>query len=218
MPLGSIGKYNFWSEKFWLPPNQTWEGVESPLFSDFQYGIFVSIVLSIMRILLCNYVFAPLGLRNGLRYRQVKRVPHNPQFEEYYLKNKRPSLSDIRILSKKFDISEVQISDWFRRKRNSAKFHVIVKFVESGLLHFSIQDFAVMFSHHVFTVTLIVFSFLTNNFRIGSVIMLLHDAADFWLEAAKMLKYVGRFRLCMFCFATFILVWILTRLYYFPVW
>nr|CDS31853.1 LAG1 longevity assurance 4 [Hymenolepis microstoma] len=48
--------------------------------------------------------------------------------------------------------------------------------------------------------------------------MLLHDAADFWLEAAKMLKYVGKFRSCMFCFGTFILVWTVTRLYYFPVW
>ncbi|VUZ46725.1 unnamed protein product [Hymenolepis diminuta] len=79
------------------------------------------------------------------------------------------------------------------------------------------KDFAVMLSHHVFTVTLIVFSFLTNYFRIGSVIMLIHDASDFWLEAAKMFRYVGKFWSCMFCFTTFILVWIITRLYYFPV-
>ncbi|VDM22263.1 unnamed protein product [Hydatigera taeniaeformis] len=44
------------------------------------------------------------------------------------------------------------------------------------------KDFIVMLTHHVVTVALIAFSYLTNYFRIGSVIMLLHDSADFWLE------------------------------------
>ncbi|KAL5964846.1 Ceramide synthase 5, partial [Taenia solium] len=80
------------------------------------------------------------------------------------------------------------------------------------------KDFIVMLTHHAVTVALISFSYLTNYFRIGSVIMLLHDSADFWLEAAKMFKYIGKSWSCMACFTTFICVWIATRLYYYPFW
>lgn len=59
------------------------------------------------------------------------------------------------------------------------------------MFYISLQDFAVMLSHHVFTVTLIVFSFLTNYFRIGSVIMLIHDASDFWLEVRSELMFLN---------------------------
>lgn len=55
MTLGITKNFNFWSEQFWLPENQTWEGVKTPIFTDFQYGIFASIVLTIMRIFLCKY-------------------------------------------------------------------------------------------------------------------------------------------------------------------
>ncbi|VDD81490.1 unnamed protein product [Mesocestoides corti] len=78
------------------------------------------------------------------------------------------------------------------------------------------DDFVVMVTHHVVTVMLISFSYVTNYFRIGTVVMFLHDASDFWLEAAKMFKYVGSFWPCMGCFCVFILVWIVTRLYCFP--
>ncbi|VDK37350.1 unnamed protein product [Taenia asiatica] len=78
------------------------------------------------------------------------------------------------------------------------------------------KDFIVMLIHHFVTVALISFSYLINYFRIGSVIMLLHDSADFWLEAAKMFKYIGKSWSCMACFTAFICVWIATRLYYYP--
>ncbi|KAM7540130.1 hypothetical protein Aperf_G00000044393 [Anoplocephala perfoliata] len=267
----------FWSDKFWLPLNETWVNVETPHCSDLIYCVFSGIILCILRVILCNYVFTPIGLSRGLRPRKVKQVPYIPLLEEFYQTNKRPSCSDIQKLSKKIDISEVRVSNWFRSRRNSTKFPIIVKFVECGWrfsFYFSMfcygiyclykepflydttyyfrayphhqmslcifwyytiefsnyvtgliwiflevkrKDFAVMFTHHIVTVTLIIFSFFTNYFRIGSVIMLLHDSADFWLEAAKMFRYVGMSWPCMFCFVTFIGVWIVTRLCFFPI-
>nr|CDS22675.1 lag1 longevity assurance 5 [Echinococcus granulosus] len=139
--------------------------------------------------------------------------------------------SEFKALSKKLDVSDAKVSYWFRAKRNSVKFPIIVKFAESGwrfsfyfcLFSYGIcclyqepflydtseffrayphhemsrcifwyymielayyvsgliwvfvevkrKDFIVMLTHHVVTVI-----------RIGSVIMLLHDSADFWLE------------------------------------
>ncbi|KAL0365400.1 UNVERIFIED_CONTAM: LAG1 longevity assurance2 [Sesamum angustifolium] len=47
------------------------------------------------------------------------------------------------------------------------------------------KDFSVMMSHHVVTVILIGFSYISRFFRIGAVILALHDASDVFLEAAK---------------------------------
>lgn len=77
-------------------------------------------------------IFRPLGLKNGLRLRRIKYVPNIPLLEEYYQVNKRPSPDEIRALSKKLDVSDTKVSGWFRSKRNSTKFPVIVKFIESG--------------------------------------------------------------------------------------
>ncbi|KAL6502494.1 hypothetical protein OROHE_024499 [Orobanche hederae] len=53
------------------------------------------------------------------------------------------------------------------------------------------KDFSVMMSHHVITVFLIAFSYMTRFFRVGTVILALHDASDVFLEAAKVFKYSG---------------------------
>ncbi|KAH9286406.1 Ceramide synthase 5 [Echinococcus granulosus] len=266
----------FWSEEFWLPPKESWGSINAPQTRDFIYGIFSAIILCVLRVILHNCVFTPIGLHNGLRLTKSQEVPNIPLLEEYYQFNKRPPFNDIRALSKKLDVSDAKVSYWFRAKRNSVKFPIIVKFAESGwrfsfyfcLFSYGIcclyqepflydtseffrayphhemsrcifwyymielayyvsgliwvfvevkrKDFIVMLTHHVVTVALISFSYLTNYFRIGSVIMLLHDSADFWLEAAKMFKYLEKFWPCMACFTTFICVWIATRLYYYP--
>jgi len=42
-----------------------------------------------------------------------------------------------------------------------------------------------MFVHHIVTICLIFSSFAISQFRIGVVIMFIHDASDFWLEVAS---------------------------------
>ena len=53
-------------------------------------------------------------------------------------------------------------------------------------------------------------------FRIGSVVLLLHDFADHWLELAKLGRYTKYQKLCDTCFVMFSLTWVYTRLAYFP--
>ena len=74
-----------------------------------------------------------------------------------------------------------------------------------------------MFMHHVITISLMTYSFLANYHRIGSLILVLHDCADFWLELAKMEKYANLQRLCDSSFIIFALVWFITRLIVFPI-
>lgn len=44
------------------------------------------------------------------------------------------------------------------------------------------QDFLIMFLHHVATISLIVFSYVNNMARVGTLVMCLHDAADVLIE------------------------------------
>lgn len=49
-----------------------------------------------------------------------------------------------------------------------------------------LQDFLVMFIHHLATIGLISFSYVNNMVRVGSLVMCVHDASDFLLEVSWM--------------------------------
>lgn len=80
------------------------------------------------------------------------------------------------------------------------------------------KDFSVMMSHHVITVVLIAYSYFTSFFRIGSIILALHDASDVFMEAAKIFKYSDKELGASVCFGLFAISWLLLRLIFFPFW
>ncbi|XP_059647791.1 ceramide synthase LOH2 [Cornus florida] len=80
------------------------------------------------------------------------------------------------------------------------------------------KDFSVMMSHHVITVILIGYSYLTSFFRIGSVILALHDASDVFMEAAKVFKYSRKELRASVFFGLFAISWLILRLIVFPFW
>lgn len=80
------------------------------------------------------------------------------------------------------------------------------------------KDFAVMMSHHVITVILIGYSYLTRFFRIGSIILALHDASDVFMEAAKVFKYSEKELAASVFFGCFSVSWLVLRLIFFPLW
>ncbi|XP_043549862.1 ceramide synthase 6 isoform X3 [Chiloscyllium plagiosum] len=80
------------------------------------------------------------------------------------------------------------------------------------------KDFAIMFVHHFATIALITFSYVNNMVRVGTLVMCLHDASDFLLEAAKMANYAKCQRLCDLLFVMFGLLFVSTRLGLYPMW
>lgn len=64
------------------------------------------------------------------------------------------------------------------------------------------------------TYTCCIYSF----FRIGSIILALHDASDVFMEAAKVFKYSGREFAASVCFGFFAVSWLILRLIFFPFW
>ncbi|XVE49194.1 hypothetical protein DITRI_Ditri01bG0062900 [Diplodiscus trichospermus] len=55
-------------------------------------------------------------------------------------------------------------------------------------------------------------------FRIGSIILALHDASDVFLEAGKVFKYSNREIGASVCLGLFAISWLLLRLIFFPFW
>ncbi|CAG9770788.1 unnamed protein product [Ceutorhynchus assimilis] len=80
------------------------------------------------------------------------------------------------------------------------------------------KDFWQMFIHHIATILLMCLSWIVNVFRVGTLVLVVHDSADIFLEAAKMAKYSGYQKVCDVIFAIFTLLWIVTRLGFFPFW
>jgi hypothetical protein len=80
------------------------------------------------------------------------------------------------------------------------------------------KDFWVMFIHHVATIILISFSWICNFFKIGTLVLVVHDIADIFLESAKLFKYSGSKKISEMLFAGFALTWFITRLGIFPTW
>ncbi|KAJ4965041.1 hypothetical protein NE237_016890 [Protea cynaroides] len=80
------------------------------------------------------------------------------------------------------------------------------------------KDFSIMMSHHIITVILIGYSYITRFFRIGSIVLALHDASDVFLESAKISKYSEKEFAASLLFGLFVLSWLMLRLIFFPFW
>jgi len=74
------------------------------------------------------------------------------------------------------------------------------------------SDWLQMLIHHVATVILIGGSMYMQLFRIGVVVLILHDVCDITLEAAKALTYMDSNINIIFWFST-VIIWQITRIY-----
>uniref|UniRef100_A0A4W5JJ82 Ceramide synthase 3a n=1 Tax=Hucho hucho TaxID=62062 RepID=A0A4W5JJ82_9TELE len=80
------------------------------------------------------------------------------------------------------------------------------------------KDFKEQIIHHLATLTLLSFSWCVNYIRIGTLVMLIHDASDILLESAKLFNYAKWERTCNSLFVVFAIVFMVTRLIIFPFW
>jgi len=80
------------------------------------------------------------------------------------------------------------------------------------------KDFREIAVHHFITIMLISFSWLCNFVRIGSLVLIVHDVSDAFLEGAKTVKYLNKYRLCDVMFVLFAASWYISRTGFFPFW
>jgi ceramide synthetase len=80
------------------------------------------------------------------------------------------------------------------------------------------KDFTEMIVHHIATITLMAMSWSANMVRVGTLVLVVHDAVDYILEFAKMMKYCRYNKFCDYLFVLFAIVFFVTRLVIYPVW
>ena len=78
------------------------------------------------------------------------------------------------------------------------------------------KDALVLFIHHVVAFLLISVTSSIQMHRFGTLVLLLHDVADIFMEAAKISKYARWQKACDILFAIFFVVWCVTRLFILP--
>uniref|UniRef100_A0A803YAK4 TLC domain-containing protein n=1 Tax=Meleagris gallopavo TaxID=9103 RepID=A0A803YAK4_MELGA len=77
-------------------------------------------------------------------------------------------------------------------------------------------SFTVRIVHHAATIFLISFSYCANYIRIGTLVMVIHDASDCFLEPTKIFNYMKWKKTCDSLFMIFSAVFLISRLVIFP--
>ncbi|XP_011820636.1 PREDICTED: ceramide synthase 3 [Mandrillus leucophaeus] len=80
------------------------------------------------------------------------------------------------------------------------------------------KDFLAHIIHHLAAISLMSFSWCANYIRSGTLVMIVHDVADIWLESAKMFSYAGWTQTCNTLFFIFSAIFFISRLIIFPFW
>lgn len=78
------------------------------------------------------------------------------------------------------------------------------------------KDKLIMLAHHFVTVTLLGVSYYFGQHRIGSVVLILHDVSDIFLEGAKLCRYAGLEGITNYTFGLFASVFFFSRLIILP--
>ena len=89
--------------------------------------------------------------------------------------------------------------------------------LNAGLLHRDRKDFSELLLHHILTIVMVGYSYITNIIPIGGSIMLVMDASDIFTALFKLTVDVSD-RLLTPCFTIMVGTWIYFRIWFFPVY
>ena len=142
----------FWNDEFWLPPNVTWEqfrepqGVRYANFRDLLYPLPMAVLFIVIRFVVENKVFRPLGRRLGVKELDKRRCPvANETLEKSFhriqskkqIEGANSSSSgfqheEILRLSQQLHMTERSVERWLRQRAQMAKPSQLDKFAETG--------------------------------------------------------------------------------------
>uniref|UniRef100_A0A3Q3CLW3 Ceramide synthase 3a n=1 Tax=Haplochromis burtoni TaxID=8153 RepID=A0A3Q3CLW3_HAPBU len=168
-----------------------------------------------------------LSKKSSLSTRQVERWFRRRRRQD------RPGVlkkfTEARLLRSAFvsvcicDYSDIN-SNFIVSQQLSQYWYYILEMSFYGCLLFSVafdvkrKDFKEQIIHHLATLVLLSFSWCANYIRVGTLVMLIHDASDVFLESAKLFNYAKWEKTCKTLFVLFAIVFMVTRLIIFPFW
>ncbi|EYB93091.1 hypothetical protein Y032_0186g1074 [Ancylostoma ceylanicum] len=233
---------DFWDEYFWLPENVSWtdmkdtDSIRYPHVSDLRYTIIFGFALLILRILLESFVFLPIGWIGGwisspLMPRgftgksKFKRVAECAWRFSFYvcawiagllILLKEPQLKDVSECWRGWPHHNISSAVWWYYIIEASFYWAL--FIGTLCVDVRRADFVQMMLHHGITIALLYVSWSMNMVRVGTLVLFVHDAADIFIEIAKIVRYANWQTTLNVLFVIFIVVWTATRLVFYPFW
>lgn len=227
-----------WNDQFWLPSNVSWKdfqqiesrAIEMPKINDLIIVYPIALIIYLTRLVFENLIAQPIGRCLGIREanKTTHRVSPLAKFTEstwrftFYL---GIFLYGLVVLRNKIwfeDTRHCWLNYPEHRLTSDIYWYYMIELgfywslLFSQFIDVKRKDFWQMFIHHIATIALLSFSYMVNFLRVGTLVLVVHDCGDYWLEFAKMAKYARAQRLCDILFVIFALVWFLSRLCYYP--
>ncbi|PIC18190.1 hypothetical protein B9Z55_024172 [Caenorhabditis nigoni] len=236
----------WWDAEYWLPRGVSWAdmynkttepGFMYPHYSHLWMTVLTGISLIIYRLVFENYIFVPLAYflsrknppetRQGALDREKKytRMAECAMRALYYTLSFCSGLYLVSNESHFYDITECwrkwpfhpipTAIAWYYWIQGG--FYISLVF---GILFLDAKrsDFWQMLVHHFITLALVGISWIMNMSRVGTLILVSHDAVDILIDVGKILRYEQLDTALAICFAGVLIVWVATRLVYYPFW
>ncbi|XP_032296884.1 ceramide synthase 4 isoform X4 [Coturnix japonica] len=213
-----------WQHKFWLPPGITWEDMKEsedihyPKPRDLLLSIPFALILVVIRCVFERAIALPISAKLGVKDKLRPKAQPISILETFYTVNcknpkEKPWLWDHRECWTGYPQQPLQPSlFWYYMLELS--FYCSLVFT----LPFDVKrkDFKEQIVHHAATIFLISFSYCANYIRIGTLVMVIHDASDCFLEPTKIFNYMKWKKTCDSLFMIFSAVFLISRLVIFP--
>lgn len=224
----------FWREDHWLPQGYKWSDVKNAPMCTLYITPLVAITFLIAR-----YVFEKYIAINFCSYLGIVNIKTKSKNSETQIQKATETCWRCFVYTFLFAYGTYAVfgSTWFWRGKWHTgyltdqqpleihiKWYIILElsfYISLTVSQFTDtkrKDFAQQCVHHITTILLISGSYVCAHFTHGTIIMWLHDASDFWLEAAKLAKYAKKQKTCDALFVVFAITFYVMRWFYFPFW
>ncbi|VDM93622.1 unnamed protein product [Onchocerca ochengi] len=215
--------------------------VRYPDIWELTYALKYSLLLLVLRFAVECFAFLPIGCLFGMikepwwlrvkmhlnfcqtskkKFRRVAEAAWRFLFYlcvwlyGFYILSDQPQLYDVTACWRNWPHHPLTNHIWWYYVIETSFYCSLI--VSSLLFDIRRADFIQMTVHHIITIILLLFSFVMNLVRVGTLILFSHDIADVFLELGKLCRYAKWKTSLTIFFAIFATVWIITRLIYFP--
>ncbi|VDL77901.1 unnamed protein product [Nippostrongylus brasiliensis] len=219
------------------------EHIRYPQVADLRYTIILGFTLLVVRLLLESLVFLPIGwlggwisspllpriwahLTGGFAGKsKFKRVAECAWRFCFYvcawiagllILLGEPQLNDVSECWRGWPHHNISTSVWWYYILEASFYWAL--FIGTLCVDIRRADFLQMLLHHAITIVLLYISWTMNMVRVGTLVLFVHDAADIFIELAKIIRYAHWELALNVVFIIFLAVWISTRLVYYPFW